>query len=205
MKHFTPSKNFILFFKFFYFFIFFFCIYKIYLISAEGYKNAGVNILIIKKTGEIWVSMKNIHDGLGVKNMSDLILKEIHRISGTKISTKKQIKKYKMTERKFFEKYANLSEDKLNTKSSKNVYVKNDVMSTVINVGEVKKKKRGEREINGFRKKLMIPKFEIPECPEHEGKSKIRITFVNEKILEEYSLKIYEIDPYFYEHYKEKI
>ena len=28
--------------------------------------------------------------------------------------------------------------------------------------------------------------------------------FVNEKILEEYSVKIYEIDPYFYEHYKKK-
>ena len=29
------------------------------------------------------------------------------------------------------------------------------------------------------------------------------ISFVNEKIFEEYSVKIYEIDPYFYEHYKE--
>ena len=29
----------------------FFCIYKMYLISAEGYKNAGVNFLRIKKTG----------------------------------------------------------------------------------------------------------------------------------------------------------
>ena len=28
-------------------FLFFFCIYKVYLISAEGYKNAGVHILII--------------------------------------------------------------------------------------------------------------------------------------------------------------
>ena len=74
-----------------------------------------------------------------------------------------------MTERKFFEKYASLSEDKLNAKSSKNVYVKNDVMSTVIKRcrGE---KKRGEREIDGFRKKLMIPKFEIPQCPEHKVK-----------------------------------
>ena len=27
---------------------------------------------------------------------------------------------------------------------------------------------------------------------------------MNEKILEEYSVKIYEIDPYFYKHYKEK-
>ena len=171
-----------------------------YLISAEEYKNADLHILIIKKTGKIWVSMKNVHDGLGVKNMSDLILKEIHRISGTKNSTKKQIKKYK----KFFEKYANLSEDKLKTKSSKNVYVKNDVMSTVIKRcrGE---KKRGERKIDGFRKKLMIPESEIPECPEHEVKSKIGNIFINAKILEEYSVKIYKTDPYFCEHYKEKI
>ena len=85
------------------------------------------------------MSIKNIHDGLGVKNMSDLILKEILRISETKNSTKKQIKKYKMTEKKLSEKYANLSEDKLNTESSKNVYVKNGVMSTVI------KRWRGEK------------------------------------------------------------
>ena len=48
----------------------------------------------------------------------------------------------------------------------------------------------------------MIPDFEISKCPEHEVKSKIGTIFVNEKILEEYSVKIYEIDPYFYEHYK---
>ena len=51
----------------------------------------------------------------------------------------------------------------------------------------------------------MIPDFEISKCPEHEIKSKIRTIFVNEKILEEYSVKIYEIDPYFYEHYRKKI
>ena len=51
----------------------------------------------------------------------------------------------------------------------------------------------------------MIPESEIPECPEHEVKSKIGNIFVNEKILEEYSVKIYEIDPYFYEHYRKKI
>ena len=39
-----------------------------YLISAEGCKNAGVQILIIRKTGEIWASKKNVHYGLGVKN-----------------------------------------------------------------------------------------------------------------------------------------
>ena len=51
----------------------------------------------------------------------------------------------------------------------------------------------------------MIPDSEITECPEHKVKSKIGNIFVNQKILEEYSVKIYKIDPYFYEHYKEKI
>ena len=59
--------------------------------------------------------------------------------------------------------------------------------------------------MDGFRKKLMIPESEISECPEHEVKSKIVNIFVNEKILEEYSAKIYKIDPYFYDYYKEKI
>ena len=50
----------------------------------------------------------------------------------------------------------------------------------------------------------MIPDSEITECPEYEVKSKIGNIFVNEKILKEYSVKIYEIDPYFYEHYRKK-
>ena len=57
-------------------------------------------------------------------------------------------------------------------------------------------KKRGIRVIDGFRKKLMIPYFEITKCPEHEVKSKIGTIFVNEKIREGYFVKIYEIDPY---------
>ena len=44
-----------------------------YLISAKGYENAGVNFLKIRKNDEIWVSMKNIYGGLGVKNLSDLV------------------------------------------------------------------------------------------------------------------------------------
>ena len=46
-----------------------------YLISAQGYKNAGVDLLIIKKTGEIWTKMNDIQNGLGVENTSDLVLK----------------------------------------------------------------------------------------------------------------------------------
>ena len=66
-------------------------------------------------------------------------------------------------------------------------------------------KKRGIRAINGFRKKSMIPDSEIPKCAEFEVKSKIGKLFMNEKFLEEYSVRIFEIDSYFYEHHKEKI
>ena len=51
----------------------------------------------------------------------------------------------------------------------------------------------------------MIPDFEIPKCPEFEVKSKIGKIFKKHNPLEEYSVKIYEIDPYFYEHYEKKI
>ena len=85
-----------------------------------------------------------------------------------------------MSERENFEKIDKLSEDELNTKINKNFYVRNDGMTTVMKRcgGE----KRGERKIDGSRKKLMIPESEISECPEFEVKSKIGNIFVNEKI-----------------------
>ena len=43
--------------------------------------------------------MKNGQDGLGVQNISDLVLKEIYGVYKTKNLTKEQSKKYKMTER----------------------------------------------------------------------------------------------------------
>ena len=44
--------------------IFFLCMCKMYLISAEGYTNAGVHFLRVRKIGKIWASMNNV---LGVK------------------------------------------------------------------------------------------------------------------------------------------
>ena len=60
--------------------------------------------------------MKDIQNGLGVQNISDLVLKEIYGIYKTKSLTKEQIKKYKMTKREIFEKFVNLREDELNAK-----------------------------------------------------------------------------------------
>ena len=52
--------------------------------------------------------MKDVQNGLGVKNISDLILKEIYGTCETKNSTKKQVNEYKMTEREYCERFDNL-------------------------------------------------------------------------------------------------
>ena len=51
----------------------------------------------------------------------------------------------------------------------------------------------------------MTPDSDVSECVELKIKSKIGKIFVNKKILEEYCVSIYEIDPYFYEHYERKV
>ena len=55
-----------------------------YLISAGGYQNADVPFLNVRKTGEILPSMKDVGSGMGVKNISDLVLKEMYGIYETK-------------------------------------------------------------------------------------------------------------------------
>ena len=139
--------------------------------------------------------MKDVRSGMGVKNISHLVLKELRGVLKTKIPTKEQISEYKITERELYETFDNLSEEELNTTSNKTIYVRNDVMSTIIKHCRGKKE-RGIRAIDGFRKKLMILDPEIPSCPEFDVKSKIGKLFMNEKTLEEYSVNIYEIDPF---------
>ena len=79
-----------------------------FLISGQGYTNAKVHRLKIRKNGELWISIKDIGDGLGVKNISDLVLKEIYGIYEKRKLTKEETKNYKMTEREIFEKFDNL-------------------------------------------------------------------------------------------------
>ena len=95
-----------------------------HLISAEGYKNAGVHLLIEKEIVIIWASMKNGQDGLGIQNISDLGLYNIYKTNHLR---KEQIKKCKISEREIFRQYANLSENELNAKNNKEVYAKDDV------------------------------------------------------------------------------
>ena len=83
---------------------------------AKGYKNANIEFLTIKTTSEIWISMKDVGSGMGVKNISDLVLKEICGICETKNPTKKQVNEYKMKKRETYKEFTNLSEKVLNKK-----------------------------------------------------------------------------------------
>ena len=76
--------------------------------------------LTIKTASEIWVNMKDVGSGIGVKNISDLVLKEIYGICETKSPTKKQVNEYKMTKREIYRNFDNLSKKELNTKNNKN-------------------------------------------------------------------------------------
>ena len=58
-----------------------------YLISAKEYKTTGVHILI--RSGEIWASMKNVHNSLSIRKISHPILKEIYGFYETKKCYKK--------------------------------------------------------------------------------------------------------------------
>ena len=118
-----------------------------YLISTEGYKNTNVDFLTIKKTSELWVSVKDVESGINVENISDLVLKEIYDICETKNPSKEEVNEYKMTKREIYKKLTNFRQEKLNTINNKKTYVKNDVMTTVI------KRCRGEK-TRGIKQKM---------------------------------------------------
>ena len=76
--------------------------------------------------------MKDVGSGVGVKSISDLVVKEMHGICEKKSPTKKQVNGYKMTKKEVQKKFTNLSEKELNKPNNKNPYVRNDVMTTII-------------------------------------------------------------------------
>ena len=71
--------------------------------------------MAIETTSKIWVSIKDVGSGIGVKNISDFVLKEIYGICETKNPSKEQVNEYKMTKKQIYKKFTNLSQVKLNT------------------------------------------------------------------------------------------
>ena len=67
-------------------------------ITAETWKEGGINMRIIKNEEnklEIWLKIHDIRDKLGVKSMSDLMIKEIKGIYNKENITRQEEEKYK--------------------------------------------------------------------------------------------------------------
>ena len=88
-------------------------------ITVEDYKNARVHTITIKNKELFWVKMKDVQDGLGVKNICDLLRKEICGIYELKDLPEKQKKKYIRPEYEIAKK---------STDNHKNKYAKSDIM-----------------------------------------------------------------------------
>ena len=71
-------------------------------ITIEKCKNAKVNTVKVGNKELFWIRIIDIQNGLGLKNMSDLVRKEIHGIFSTDKATNKQIKEYKRSLQEFF-------------------------------------------------------------------------------------------------------
>ena len=100
-------------------------------ISVEKYTNAKVCTIRMSNKKLCWVIMYDTQEGTGVKNMSDLVRKEIWGIFRTKNPTKDQIRKYKRREKKL---------DHNSTATV--VYVHSDLMSRIKKNVEVKEEKQ---------------------------------------------------------------
>ena len=161
-------------------------------ISVEKYTNAKVCTIRMSNKKLCWVIMYDIQEGTGVKNMSDLVRKEIRGIFRTKNPTKDQIRKYKRREKKL---------DHNSTATV--VYVHSNLMSRIIK--KCRGEKRETKNINNFRCKLGFKLHDIIKCKEASVTLKIIKVFPNKKILLQYPVLNYQIDLHFSEHKLEKI
>ena len=91
-------------------------------ISVKSYTDAKVCTVKIGNKKLFWVKMNDVQNGLGVKNMSNLVRKE-YGIFETKNPTKDQFKKYKGHKNEL-----------ANNSDATFVYVRSDLMSRIIKI-----------------------------------------------------------------------
>ena len=108
-------------------------------ISVEKYTNAKVCTIRVSNKKIYWVRMYDAQERIGVKNMPDLVRKEIWGIFRTKNPTKDQIRKYKRREKEL---------DHNSTATF--VYVRSDLMSRIIKSYRSEKKEAKKKQKKKF-------------------------------------------------------
>ena len=121
-------------------------------ITVKKYADAEVHTITEGNRELFWVKMMDVQDGLGVKNMSDLIRKDIQGIYETKDPTEEQKRKCIRSENKIDEKDPEAS--------SEIIYLRSDRTEKIIkNCREVTKCNDGIKRIGKKRKRRTKRKF----------------------------------------------
>ena len=68
-------------------------------ITVQNYNNADVHTITVGNRELFWIKVIDVQNALGIKNIYDLVRKEICGIFGTQNPTKKQIRKYKLSQK----------------------------------------------------------------------------------------------------------
>ena len=167
-------------------------------ITIEDYENARVHTVKVKNRKQFWARMFDIQQGLGLKNIADLVRKEIMGIFSTNNLTKKQTKNYKC----YLQEITKDAKD-----DSRNKYVRSDLMEKIIkncrgvedckkstNKEEVEKQRQNFRFLFGFKENdLFITK-------EESVLNKIMKAFSREEIYLQFPALNYKIDAWFPEY-----
>ena len=162
--------------------------------TVERYANAAVHTITVKNKKLFWVKMIDVQKGLGFKNMSDLVKKEICGIFETNNPTEEQKKKYIRTESEITKKPAD---------DYKYKYARSDLMEKIIkNCRGVKKCNDGinrtklEEQRDNFRSLLGFKEHHIMKVIKKTLES-LRDAFEEENIQTHCKVFGYEIDLYF--------
>ena len=153
-------------------------------VIAQNYADAKVHIITVGNRELFWIKMIDVQNGLGIKNISDLVRKNIQGRYETKNPTKEQVKKYKRSLKEI---------SKEPTYDSKIKYVHSNLMEIIIkNRRGVKKCNDGmnrmekEKQSEDFRTCLGFKEHDIIQRKEYSMNLKIKKVFPNGMIEEQY-------------------
>ena len=118
-------------------------------ITVQAYAKARVHIIKVGNKELFWVKMIDVQKGLGLKNISHLVRKQIQGIYETKYLEEEQKRKYIRTEEEL---------TKQDTDDSKTKYTRSDLMKKIIKNCRVKQCNGG---VNRLEKEKQRENFKL--------------------------------------------
>ena len=154
----------------------------------------------VKNSNLFWMNMNDVQKGLGVKNMSNLVMREIKDNFNTKNPTVSQIKEYKISSADLMNIHSRYSNKIKYIRSNvREKLIKNCRRVKKINKDKIDRKKKEEKREN-FRTLLGFKENYLFTTIEESILIKLMRVFSVEKILLQYYVLGYKIDAYFPEH-----